>query len=129
MSRYSILLAACAAVLYTAPVVAQDAGSQAATSVATTLPSTESSSPAAGTDAGRVVGPTVASGIVGVRATSERPMSHPPVAVERVGRNPAMMIIGAAAIVVGGFIGDDAGTIIMVSGAVVGLVGLWRFLQ
>ncbi len=52
-----------------------------------------------------------------------------PVAVDRVGRNPALMIVGGAALVVGAIIGDDAGTILMVGGAVTGLIGLWNFLR
>jgi uncharacterized membrane protein YiaA len=44
-------------------------------------------------------------------------------------RNPAMMIVGGAALVVGAVIGGQAGTIVMVGGAVIGLVGLWNYLQ
>lgn len=46
-----------------------------------------------------------------------------------LGRAKAMMAVGGAAIVVGALIGDDVGTIFMVSGAVVGLYGLWQYLQ
>jgi len=47
----------------------------------------------------------------------------------RESQNVAMMIVGGAALVVGSVIGDDAGTIMMVGGGVVGLVGLYRYLQ
>ena len=40
-----------------------------------------------------------------------------------------MMIVGGAALIVGAVIGDTPGTIIMVGGAVVGLVGLYQYLQ
>ena len=46
-----------------------------------------------------------------------------------VGQAKAMMIVGAAAFLAGAVIGDTPGTIIMVGGAVVGLVGLYEYLQ
>lgn len=46
-----------------------------------------------------------------------------------VGQAKAMMIVGAAAFLAGAVIGDTPGTIIMVGGAVVGLVGLYDYLQ
>jgi hypothetical protein len=41
----------------------------------------------------------------------------------------AMMIVGVAALIAGAIIGDTPGTIIMVGGTVVGLVGLYEYLQ
>jgi hypothetical protein len=41
----------------------------------------------------------------------------------------ALMIVGGAALLAGAIIGGDAGTIFMVGGAVVGLVGLYQYLQ
>ena len=43
-------------------------------------------------------------------------------------RSVAFMIVGGAALVVGAVIGDDAGTIVMIGGAAMGLYGLYRFL-
>jgi hypothetical protein len=40
-----------------------------------------------------------------------------------------MMIVGGVALVLGAVIGGGEGTIIMVGGAVIGLIGLWRWLQ
>lgn len=48
---------------------------------------------------------------------------------ESVGQNKAMMGVGAIALVVGLVIGGDAGTIIAIGGAAVGLVGLYRYMQ
>lgn len=45
------------------------------------------------------------------------------------GRNVALMLIGGATLVVGSLVGGDAGTIIMITGGVIGLTGLWRYLQ
>src|SRR5579884_2209213 len=41
--------------------------------------------------------------------------------------NGAMMIVGGAALVVGAIIGGKAGTVIMVGGGVIGLLGLWNY--
>jgi hypothetical protein len=40
----------------------------------------------------------------------------------------ALMIVGGAALVVGAVIGDDAGTLVMLGGAAIGLYGLYLFL-
>ena len=40
----------------------------------------------------------------------------------------ALMAVGGAALVIGAVIGDDAGTLVMLGGAVVGLYGLYLFL-
>jgi hypothetical protein len=45
------------------------------------------------------------------------------------GPNVAMMLVGGAAIVVGSIVGGDGGQIIMISGAVIGLIGLFRYLR
>lgn len=46
-----------------------------------------------------------------------------------LGQPAAMMVVGLAGLVAGAIIGGDPGTIIMVGGAVVGLIGLWQYLQ
>jgi hypothetical protein len=45
------------------------------------------------------------------------------------GSNVAMMGVGLAAIVVGSMVGGDGGTIIAISGGVIGLIGLFRYLR
>lgn len=44
-------------------------------------------------------------------------------------RDLSWMVVGGATLIVGGIVGGDGGQIIMITGAVIGLVGLWRFLQ
>ena len=44
-------------------------------------------------------------------------------------QNRALMIVGGAALLTGAIIGGDAGLMISVGGAVVGLWGLYQFLQ
>ena len=43
--------------------------------------------------------------------------------------NKALMIIGVSGLIVGGIVGGHSGTVIMVGGTVVGLVGLWNYLK
>ncbi len=72
--------------------------------------------------------PTQAAATVGVRAytTAPAPVTAPAPAT---GRNPAMMIVGGVALLVGAVIGGDEGTIIMIGGGVLGLFGLWNYLR
>ena len=67
----------------------------------------------------------------GVHARETSRPDHVALAPSRVGLGQAraMMIVGAAALVAGAIIGDTPGTIIMVGGAVIGLVGLYDYLQ
>jgi hypothetical protein len=46
-----------------------------------------------------------------------------------VGQSKAMMIVGFGGLVAGAIIGGDVGTIIMVGGAIIGLYGLYKYLQ
>ena len=46
-----------------------------------------------------------------------------------VGRPVALMIVGFGALLAGAIIGDDVGTIFMVGGALIGLVGLYEYLK
>jgi hypothetical protein len=47
----------------------------------------------------------------------------------RAGTNIAMMAVGGGALVTGLILGGDTGMIIATSGAVIGLVGLYRYLR
>jgi hypothetical protein len=46
-----------------------------------------------------------------------------------LGQARAMMVVGVAALFAGAIIGGDPGTIVMVGGAVIGLIGLYDYLQ
>ena len=46
-----------------------------------------------------------------------------------LGQPVALMVVGGAALLAGLIIGDDAGTVIAVGGALVGLYGLYEYLQ
>lgn len=103
--------------------VAQPARAQATSLVpSATPPAVEQSAPAAAPASG----PTMEAATVAVRhqeTTVAAPARH--------GSAPgtALMIVGGAAILVGLVIGGSAGGAIAVGGAVVGLVGLYQYLQ
>ena len=90
--------------------------------------------PAAPSVMGPQAGPTMRALTVGVqRESSPLSASDMAVAAQRrnagLGQAQAMMIVGGAAILVGAIVGDSPGQIIMIGGAVVGLVGLYKYLQ
>jgi hypothetical protein len=82
-------------------------------------------------DAGMV--PTLeldlASGAPAVEAVPPAFVAPPLPGVQRTSRDAALMIVGGAAFLLGAVIGDDAGGVLMVGGAVVGLVGLYQYLR
>jgi hypothetical protein len=77
----------------------------------------------------------VGASLTGLRAgvhhqESARP-NQPVLFARRAPENQAraMMIVGVAALIAGAIIGDTPGTIIMVGGTVVGLIGLYEYIQ
>ena len=116
------LLPLCALILAASPRLArgQAVGSTITTAAAANVPSS-------------AAGPTLQSLPVGVRARSTPVDSAELAAFQRrssgLGQPEALMIVGGAAILIGAIIGDDAGAFFMVGGAVVGLYGLYKYLQ
>ena len=45
------------------------------------------------------------------------------------GTNVALMVVGGAALIIGAVIGGDAGLLIAIGGAIIGLYGLYHFIQ
>jgi hypothetical protein len=75
-------------------------------------------------------GPTLESATVGFhRAAAQTNHGPVTVAAARSSNSAALMIVGGAAFLAGAIIGGDAGTIIMVGGAGIGLYGLYLYLQ
>jgi hypothetical protein len=74
-------------------------------------------------------GPSIASARVASHAESA-PIGAAPVIQNRTSNRNAIafMAVGGAALIVGAVIGDDAGTFVMLGGAVIGLYGLYLFL-
>jgi hypothetical protein len=91
--------------------------------------------PAADAPVANIRAPKAGASMTGLRsAVHAREVASPLVAKAaagnaNLGQARALMIVGAAALVTGAIIGDDPGTIIMVGGAVVGLYGLYQYLQ
>lgn len=77
-------------------------------------------------------GPTLEGATVGIRHQVDQATTTPTnvaPAVRHGDQATALMIVGGAAFVAGALINDNAGTVIMVGGAAVGLYGLYLYLQ
>ena len=82
-------------------------------------------------DARPAAGPTIDAATAGIRPAPASATLVPGTAQQQgsFGRAETLMIVGGAAFVAGLIIGDDAGTVVMVSGAAIGLYGLYLYLQ
>ena len=76
-------------------------------------------------------GPTLAAARVAARYHESADLEITTAAPRRAGYGQpvALMVVGGAALLTGLIIGDDAGTVIAVGGALVGLYGLYEYLQ
>ena len=114
---------------------AQEAASPAAALAARPIAADSAALPAAPQAAREGAAPTLAGASVGVRSRSLAPDAA--VAGEAAeaayrrafSQSQVLMIVGGAAFLTGAIIGDDAGTIVMIGGAAVGLYGLYLYLQ
>jgi len=129
MSRAQLFSAAIAAVLLASPLSAQSVTDQSplligapsalqAPAVAVQTPATTPALASAQADAA-----------VGVRAVAMTTPFEPAPAPRAYGRSPALMIVGGAMLLVGAVIGGDEGTIVMLGGGGIGLLGLWYYLR
>jgi hypothetical protein len=84
--------------------------------------------PAVATQSAPVAGPTMEAASVAVRHAAPATTATPPRRAG-YGQPVALMVVGGAAVLAGLIIGGGAGTAIAVGGAVVGLVGLYQYLQ
>ena len=88
-------------------------------------------SPAPAALAPTAAGPSLQSLPAGVHRQAA-PRDSSAVAAPRgagLGQSESMMIVGGAALIVGAIVGDTPGEIIMIGGAIIGLVGLYKYLQ
>jgi len=78
-----------------------------------------------------VSGPTTEAASVAVRPVETKELKLNAAAAPRkgYGQPVALMVVGGAAVLTGLIIGDAPGTIIAVGGAVMGLYGLFEYLQ
>ena len=79
----------------------------------------------------RSAGPTADAARVAVSQPTSHELKVSAAAQRRrgLGQPIALMVVGGAALLTGLIIGDDAGTVIAVGGALVGLYGLYEYLQ
>jgi hypothetical protein len=90
-----------------------------------------SSARAQSRDAQTHVGPTVRAASAAVRPDLRMDASVPRAldVRQQLRRSETLMIVGGAIFLAGAIIGDDAGTIIMIGGAGIGIYGLYLYLQ
>lgn len=125
-------LAALAALVVLAPV----AGAQDLARPDLARPEAAISTSAPTTAVSVIVAPAVPSrdaASVAVRAPATTDLASlddaaPAAAAAQFGRGETLMIVGGAALLTGLIIGDDAGTVIAVSGAIIGIYGLYLYL-
>lgn len=130
MSRHRTIAAAIAAVVLATPLAAQ--GTSPDTSLRSPAPVVAPVPVATSTvaiEAAPLFAATLAGATVGVRVSASNTVLAPAPLQGNVGRNPAMMIVGGVALIVGSVIGGDSGTLMMIGGGVLGLYGLWQYLQ
>jgi hypothetical protein len=130
-ARTRMILSLCTVIFVT---VAHRASAQAvdASGVAS-MQLWSASTPVSTTAPAPQAGPTMQSLRVGLQPQSSASTETMAAAAQRrgagFGQGEALMIVGGAAILVGAVVGGDGGQIIMIGGAVIGLVGLYKFLQ
>jgi hypothetical protein len=115
------LAAAVAALLSVAPLGAQQVVSTA-------------DDPTGGRRRAEPAGPTVERAAAGARRLTQQPASleEAEAAMQQrlgLGQARALMIVGFSAVVIGLLMEDDAGDLIAIGGAIVGLYGLYHYLR
>ena len=77
------------------------------------------------------VGPTISANTAGIRVPTAAHSLNARAADTHMGagENVALMVVGGAALIIGAIIGHTAGILIAVTGAVIGLYGLYHFIQ
>ena len=122
-TRFRFLVVACGVVLFTST-----AAAQAPTSSPDSLRIDNRSTSVV------AAGPTLAEESAAFRAPTRTEITtgnRQGAGVERaaLNRGQKLMIVGGAAILAGGIIGDDPGQAIMVGGAVIFIIGVWEYLK
>jgi hypothetical protein len=121
-STRSLVFALGATVLFVAPLHAQDASLAAPVSAPVVAPESQ---PAVQTP----TGPTMDAATIAVKNVSSELKAPAPAAGKYYDQGTKLMIVGGAAILTGIVVGGDAGHAISIVGAVVGLYGLYKYLE
>jgi cytochrome c biogenesis protein CcdA len=78
-------------------------------------------------------GPTLQAAAVGFRVSNSKVdasrLATAPIVRRHQGQDVAFMAVGVGAMIAGALIGDTAGTIIIIGGAAMALVGLYHYLE
>jgi hypothetical protein len=129
MFKTSRFLMLAAALTVAVPMAAQQTALDSTSlsgSIATVVTPATSTAPAAAIPAaGPVIQPA---GVVAHEQSAPLTMMPMPVNGEN-SQNTALMLVGGAGLIVGALIGGRSGTIVMVGSGILGLVGLFRYLQ
>jgi hypothetical protein len=126
MFQTSRFLMLAAAMMVAVPMAAQQTSLDSTSrGVAIGTPATSTAPAAAIAAVGPVMQPA---GVVARQQASPLTMMPMPVNGEN-SQNLALMLVGGAGLIVGAIIGGQSGTIVMVGSGVIGLVGLFRYLQ
>jgi hypothetical protein len=130
--RFSALALALA---FAAPAFAQDIARLSTPSLASlSVPDSSQAAPDSSSQVRTDFSAAAGASVTGLRAgvhsrETARPNQPYVVTSQHMGQDKAMMVVGVAALVAGAIIGGTPGTIVMVGGAVVGLMGLYNYLQ
>ena len=73
--------------------------------------------------------PSWKTAIAAAPASASAAAAASPIESGSTAENKVLMIAGGAGIVAGAIIGGHAGTVLMIGGSLVGLVGLWHYLK
>jgi hypothetical protein len=125
MSHCRSFATAIAVLLLSAPLAAQGVSQEATPKVALMVaaPAPGDSMPLA------ALGPTRDNAIAAVRVVATTSAPARAFTPTEHASGTAMMIVGGSALLVGAIVGGRAGTAVMIGGGVLGLVGLWRYLN
>lgn len=131
-----LLLAAPLLSALSAQTAARDSAVQVVATVASSIPIvTPIVMPRAVTDRVLAPAPVIPAGVtqsnaaVGSHANAVASAPYAMRASSSSPRSSAMMVVGGAAFIVGAVVGGKSGTAVMIGGGILGLVGLWNYLQ
>jgi hypothetical protein len=130
MSHYWRISTALAVSLIASPLAAQSASRDTTTPSAAPIVTVASSVvPSVNDLRASLVAPTRANARIDKHPRAAEIVPTRAMMPTEVGRSPAMMIVGGAAIVVGAVVGGRGGAAVAIGGGVLGLLGLWNYLR
>ena len=126
MVKFTLAVAALLAVSFAAPRAQAQELQVASLDPAVTAPAQQT---ADAPSAQEPTGPSMQASTLSPRLATDAPLEVNTMRRPARGSGVGLMILGGAALITGAIVGDTPGTIIMVGGAIVGLYGLYVFLD